>query len=128
MSATELAVVINYVVSLQQQVQQLQGRVESLEGKSTHTERELWSLQTGQTDLQTDYTKLRSDHDSLGYEVRFVLCQTLEDVADLKALVVEDSDYCDQLSLADWWQRHPEALESASVDRCCNNCLADRNT
>lgn len=119
MSATELAVVMNYVVSLQQKFdvlqyhyQQLQARVESLEGKSTHTSQTLCSLQNGQTDLETRCTELRSDHEHLGYEVQFVLCQTLEDVADLQALVVADTDYCDQRSLADYWsQRYSEGFE-----------------
>ena len=119
MSATELAVVMNYVVSLQQkfdvlqhQHQQLQGRVETLESNSTRTAQALWSLQTNQADLQTGYTELRSDHDALGYEVRFALYQALEDRDNLKALVIADSDYCDQLSLEDYWsKRHPEAFE-----------------
>ena len=126
MSATELAVIINYVVSLQQkfdvlqhQHQQLQERVETLEGNSTRTAQALWSLQTGHADLQnsqaalqTCYTELRSDYEYLGYEVRFVLCQTLEDIADLKSLAVADSDQCDQLSLADHWtQQYLEEFE-----------------
>ena len=100
MSATELAVIINYVVSLQQkfdvlqhQHQQLQERVESLEGNSTRTAQALWSLQTGHADLQnsraalqTCCTELRSDHEYLGYEVRFVLLSNDSDIGDMTAI------------------------------------------
>jgi len=104
MSATELAVVINYVVTLQQLVQQLQRRVESLEGKSMSTDRRLLALQTSHTDLRTD-------HDNLDYQVRLELGHAVESAANLKALVVEDADHCEQRSLEDWLQRYPEAFE-----------------
>ncbi len=112
MSATELAVVMNYVVSLQQQqaqliqqVQRLQEHVISLERKSTHADRCLLNLQTRHADL-------RADHDNLDYQVRLELSHALDEAANLKSLAVADSDYCEQRSLADCWsQRYPEAFE-----------------
>lgn len=104
MSATELAVVINYVVTLQQQCQQLQGRIETLEGHSSITDRHL-------SNLQTSHTQLRSDHDCLLHQVQLELSQALEDAANLKSLAVEESDYCEQRALAECWsQRYPEAF------------------
>ena len=111
MSATELAVVLRYVVLLQQQVQQLQSRVEALESISSTTDHHLLHLQASHVHLQTKHADLRSDHDCLSHQVRLALHQALEDAANLKSLALEDPDYCEQRLLEDYWsQRSPEAF------------------